>query len=136
MTNQKSNKAIHISLWVAQALLGAMFLMAGSMKATQAIEVLAESLPWATTMPLALVRFIGISEFLGGLGMLLPSLLRIKPDLTVWAGYGLAAVMVLAAIFHATRGEFPAIGVNLLIAAIALFVSWGRTKKAPITAKS
>ena len=112
-----------------------MFIMAGAMKATQPIEALAESLPWVTTTPLALVRFIGISELLGGIGLLLPSILRIKPSLTVWAAVGLAVVMVLAAGFHASRGEFSAIGANAMFMAIAAFIAWGRSKKAPIAAK-
>ncbi len=136
MTNQKNNKAINIGLWIAQGLLAAMFIMAGLMKTTQPVEALAESLPWVTSTPLALVRFIGISELLGGLGLLLPSILRIKPLLTVWAGLGLAVVMILAAGFHASRGEFSSIGMNVVLIAIALFIAWGRSKKAPILAKS
>ncbi|MGH1438330.1 MAG: DoxX family protein [Lewinella sp.] len=135
MANQQNNKAINIALWVAQALLGAMFLMAGTMKASQPVAALAESLPWVTTVPLGLVRFIGISELLGGLGLLLPSLLRIKPFLTVWAAIGLVVVMLLAALFHASKGEFPAIGMNVVLMALAAFVAWGRSKKAPILAK-
>lgn len=137
MTNQKkNNKAINIALWVLQALLGLMFLMAGAMKTAQPIETLAESLPWVSSTPVALVRFIGISELLGALGLLLPSLLRIKPFLTVWAAIGLAVVMLLAAIFHGLKGEFAAIGINVVFMAMFAFIAWGRSKKVPIPAKS
>ena len=132
MTNKKNNKAINIALWIAQGLLAVMFIMAGIMKASQPIEALAESLPWVTEVSSGLVRFIGISELLGGLGLLLPYIFRLKPFLTVWAALGLAAVMVLAAVFHASRGEFSAIGINTVIMAIALFIAWGRSKKAPM----
>ncbi|QOD62159.1 DoxX family protein [Polaribacter haliotis] len=135
MTNQKNNKAIHILLWIAQGLLALMFIMAGLTKATQPIEALADSLPWVTSTSTGLVRFIGISELLGGLGLLLPSIFRFKPFLTVWAALGLAVVMVLAVIFHASRGEFSAIIVNIIILAFAVFIAWGRTKKAPIKTK-
>lgn len=135
MANQEKNKAIHISLWIAQVLLAVMFILAGLMKATQPIEALAESLPWVSSTSLGLVRFIGVSELLGGIGLILPALLRIKPFLTIWAAIGLAVVMVLAAIFHASRGEYSGIGVNLVFMAIALFVAWGRSKKVPILAK-
>ncbi|PXX30531.1 DoxX family protein [Arenibacter sp. ARW7G5Y1] len=135
MTNQKNNKAIHIVLWVAQGLLAAMFIMAGLMKASQPIEVLAESVPWVTEVSSGLVRFIGISELLGGLGLIIPSIFRFKTFLTVWAALGLAAVMVLAAGFHASQGEFSAIGMNIVLLAIALFIAWGRSKKTPILAK-
>ena len=136
MTNQKSNKAINIALWIAQGLLAVMFIMAGIMKATQPIEAIAESLPWVTSTPLGLVRFIGISELLGGLGLLIPSIFRFKPFFTVWAALGLALIMVLAAGFHASRGEFPYIGMNVVLIGIALFIVWGRSKKAPILSKS
>lgn len=135
MKNQKNSKAIHITLWIAQGVLAIMFLMVGTMKASQPIEALSASLPWVTSTPTALVRFIGISELLGGLGLLLPALLRIKPVLTVWAALGLAVVMALAAIFHGSRGEFSAIGMNVVLMAIAVFIAWGRSKKAPIQEK-
>lgn len=135
MTTQKSNKAIHIILWIAQGLLAVMFIMAGLMKASQPLEALAESLPWVTSTPLGLVRFIGISELLAGIGLVLPALLRIKPSLTVWAALGLVPIMIAASVFHGSRGEFSAIGANVFIMAIAGFVAWGRSKKAPIAPK-
>jgi len=127
---------MHIILWITQVILAIMFIMAGMMKASQTVEVLAEALPWVTSVPIALVKFIGISEILGGLGLILPSLFRIKPFLSVWAAIGLAIVMVLAAGFHASRGEFSAIGMNVILFAIAAFIAWERNKKAPILAKA
>ena len=135
-TQQAPSKALQIILWIAQVLLAAMFLMAGISKTFQPIDQLSQMLPWASQVPVGLVRFIGVSELLGGLGLVLPALLRIQPRLTVLAAIGLAAVMVFAALFHATRGEFSAIGMNLILAAIALFIAWGRTKKAPIQPKA
>ncbi len=135
MTEQKNNKALHIILWIAQGLLAIMFITVGLMKASQPIEALAKSLPWVTSTPSELVRFIGISEFFGGLGLLVPSIFRFKPILTVWAALGLALVMVFAVIFHITRSEFSAIGINIVLIAIFLFIAWGRSKKAPIISK-
>lgn len=136
MTNQKSNKAINIVLWIAQGLLAVMFIMAGLMKATQPVEALTDALPWVANTPLALVKFIGISELLGGLGLIIPSIFRWKPNLTVLAALGLALVMVLASGFHAARGEFSSIGMNVILLGLALFIAWGRSKKAPILAKN
>jgi len=135
-TQNSSSKALNISLWVAQGILAAMFLMAGAMKSTQPVEQLATSLPWVTQVPVALVRFIGISEFLGAVGLLLPSILRIQPKLTVWAAIGIATIMLFALIFHIIKGEFSVIGMNIVIGLIAAFVAWGRTKKVPIQPKS
>lgn len=136
MTVEKTSKGLNIGLWVAQVVLAAMFLMAGANKLFQSIEELSKMLPWAAEMPLALVRFIGLSEVLGGLGLLLPSILRIKPSLTPLAALGLATVMLLATVFHISRGEISMIGMNIVIMAIAVFIAWGRTKKAPIRAKA
>ena len=136
MTTKPNKKTIHFALWLAQILLAAMFIMAGAMKLFQSVEALTTALPWVSSTPINLVRFIGLSELLGGLGLVLPSLLRIKPVLSIWAAYGLSTVMLLAALFHGSRGEFSAIGVNLVLIAIALFIAWGRGNKAPIIAKS
>jgi len=85
MTNQKiPSKALHISLWIAQVILAAMFLMAGVMKSTQPIEQLGASMSWVNDFSAGMVRFIGISELLGGIGLLLPALLRIKLSLRRW----------------------------------------------------
>ena len=136
MSTTQPSKALHVALWIVQVLLAAMFLMAGFMKISQPITQLATSLPWVSQVPEALVRFIGAAEVLGGLGLLLPSLLRIQPRLTVLAAVGLVLVMVLAAGFHLTRGEGGMVGPNLVIALLAAFVAWGRSNKAPIAAKA
>lgn len=136
MTNSNSSKKMNIALWIVQSLLAAMFLMAGANKLFQSVEELVKMLPWVTSVPSGLVRFIGISELLGGIGLLLPSILRIKPILTSYAAIGLALVMLFASIFHISRGEYSVIGMNFVLMALALFVSWGRMKKAPISPKS
>ena len=135
-TQNTPSKALNISLWVAQVLLAGMFIMSGFMKVSQPIEQLSQMLPWTKHVPEALVRFIGISEVLGGIGLILPALLRIKPQLTIWAALGLALIMIFAAIFHIVRGEFSAIGMNVILILIAVFIAWGRSKKAPITVKA
>lgn len=127
-----AGKGLHLGLWVVQVLIGLAFLMAGLGKSTQPIAELGKNMPWALAVPEALVRFIGVSELLGGLGLILPSATRIQPKLTGFAAVGLVIVMVLAAGFHATRGEYPGIGVNVVLGGLAAFVAWGRLVKAPI----
>ena len=133
---QQRSKALHITLWIAQAILAAMFLMSGFMKLSQPIDQLSKMLPWAAQVPEALVRFIGVAEVLGAVGLILPSLLRIQPKLTPIAAVGLALVMLFAVVFHISRGETPMIGMNFILIAIAAFIAWGRFKKAPIASKS
>lgn len=134
-TSQPSG-ALHIGLWVVQALLGAAFLMAGLTKATQPMATLAAQMPWTTVVGEGMTRFIGISEFLGALGLILPALTRIKPKLTALAGAGLATVMVLAMGFHVSRGEMMALPINAVLAALAAFVAWGRYRAAPIAPRA
>ena len=132
---QKPSKALNITLWILQFLLAAMFLMAGFMKISQPIEELSKSLPWAAQVPEGLVRFIGASELLGAIGLILPALLRIKPILTPIAALGIAVVMLFAIFFHGSRGETSVIGMNIILLLIAVFIAWGRFKKAPIAPK-
>ncbi|HEY0014839.1 MAG TPA: DoxX family protein [Longimicrobium sp.] len=122
-----------VTLWVVQVALAALFGMAGLMKLTQPIDALAASLPWVTSVPEMLVRFIGAAEFAGALGLILPSLTRIQPRLTALAALGLAVVMALASAFHLTRGEASMLPMNLVIGLLALSVAWGRGKAALIT---
>jgi uncharacterized membrane protein YphA (DoxX/SURF4 family) len=135
-TGQETSKALHITLWIVQVLLAGLFLMAGFMKTTQPIEQLSAMLPWTGQVPAGLVRFIGVSELSGALGLLLPSILRIKPHLTLWAAIGIATIMLLGLLFHVWRGEYSTIGFNLFIGLLAAFIAWGRFRKVPIESKS
>lgn len=126
-----------IALWVAQLLLAAEFGMAGSFKAfTPYAQIVTIMQAHGSVMPEALCRFIGYSEVLGALGMILPAALRVFPVLTAWAAVGLGTIMVLASALHASRGEFFALPMTLGLLAIAAFVAWGRFKKAPIVPRT
>lgn len=132
----KTNRGWNIGFWVAQAALAAMFLMAGFMKLTSApTDMVAMGMLWAENAPVALIRFIGLAEVAGALGLILPAATRIMPQLTRLAAAGLAVIMVLAALLHITRGEFEVVPMNIILFALAAFVIWGRTKIAPITAR-
>ena len=80
-----------------------------------------------------MVRFIGISEFLGAIGLILPAATKIKPSLTPLAALGLLTIMILAMAFHLSRGEVQATPVNIVLGGLAAFVAWGRTKRAAIS---
>ena len=133
---RQPSRGLHIALWIVQAVLGAMFLMAGIMKATQPMAELAKNVPWTAVVGMPLTRFIGVSELAGGLGLILPALTRIRPGLTPLAGAGLALVMLLAIGYHVLQGEFQVLPMNLILGGLAAFVAWGRSRKAPIPARS
>jgi putative oxidoreductase len=124
---------MNILLWLVQLVLAAAFGMAGFMKSTQPVDALVQAgIAWASQVPLPLVRFIGISELAGAIGLILPAATKIKPALTPLAALGLLTVMILAMTFHLSRGEGQALPINMVLGGLAAFVAWGRTKKVPI----
>lgn len=126
------NKGLHATLWITQALLALVFGMAGLMHATRPIAELSKTMGWTANAPEALVRFIGLAELAGALGLILPGLTRIKPGLTAWAATGLAIMMVLAGFVHISRGETSKLPLIVILGGFAAFVAWGRFRKAPI----
>ena len=133
----QTSKGWNIGLWVAQALLSAMFLMAGATKLMSGSAELVEmGMGWAENAPFLLIKFIGFAEVAGALGLILPAATRIMPNLTKLAAAGLAVIMVLAAGLHITRGEFEVVPVNVILFALAALVIWGRTNKAPIAPRA
>jgi len=78
------------------------------------------------------VRFLGVVDLAGGVGLLLPSLTRILPRLTVIAAACCVVLQILAIAFHASRAEFAVLPMNVIYIGLALIVLWGRGRKAPI----
>lgn len=126
------SKGANIGIWVAQFLGAALFIMPGLMKLTTPIPELAAIMPWAGEYSVGFVRFVGMIDIAGGLGLLLPSLTRIMPRLTVIAAACCVLLQVIAIGFHAVRGEFEVLPINAIYIALALIVLWGRGRKAPI----
>ena len=129
-------KGLRVGLWAAQGLLAVAFGLAGLMHATRPIAEMAKFAPWTGALPEGLVRVIGVTEFAGALGLLLPALTRIRPALTAWAATGLATVMALACAVHIARGEPQVLPVNLVLGGLAAFIAWGRFRRAPIAARA
>ena len=88
--------------------------------------------PWFSGVPQGLFVFIGVCEFLGGVGLILPAITRIKPKLTPYAAVGLTLVMIFAAVFHITRDEYVFLPINVLLGAGAAFIAYGRLVVRPI----
>ena len=132
----RPSRVLDRTLWLVQALLVAVFLLVGYTHALAPIEVAVMRAPWVASLPVALVRFIGVAELAGALGLILPAASRIQPRLTPIAAAGLAMMMVLAIPFHLVRGETGATVVNLALGSLAAFIAWGRAGRAPIAARS
>lgn len=128
------SKALHIALWVVQVALALAFGMIGVTKLTTSDAVLIQQPgELVEKYGVGLIRFIGIAEVLGALGLILPAALRTLPVLTPLAAIGLAIIMSLATALHASKGEPIVTQVAFLL--LTLFVVWGRGSKAPISAR-
>jgi uncharacterized membrane protein YphA (DoxX/SURF4 family) len=120
-------------LWIVQVLLALLFLFAGGTKLVLSPEVLRSmGSPNQILLPNLLMRFIGVCEVLGALGLLLPGLLRVKPGLTPLAATGLAIILIGATVLT-FLGDGAVMAVAPFVAAIlCAFVAYGRWRLAPI----
>lgn len=91
---------------------------------------------WMYELTPTLHYFSGAAEILGGLGLILPGLFKIRTNLIPLAALGLAIVMAGATVYHITRGEMGNIVLNLVNAAILLFIAYSRWKTHPIPEKN
>lgn len=123
---------LRIGLWVAQFVLAALFIASAFMKIATPIPDLANMMPWTGQYSESFVRFIGLVDLAGGLGILLPALTRIQPQLTVWAALGCTVLQMFAMVFHLSRDEAPVLPLNVLLLSLSVFVLWGRARKFPI----
>ena len=128
-SSSTSSRGLRIGLWVAQVALAIVFALAGWMKVSTPTAALTKMMPG---FPLAFLRFIGIAELAGAVGIILPALTRIAPKLTPLAASGFVIVTASAAVFHLAHRQFSEVAVVVVLGAVALFVAWGRFKLAPI----
>jgi hypothetical protein len=114
-------------VWVASTLLALAYGMAGVMKTFRPIPDLAKMMVWPGAVPVALVRFVGVAELAGAVGLILPVLTGVLAWLTPLAAVGLSLVQILAIGFHGRRGETAkSLPMNLVLLALSLFVLWAR----------
>ena len=123
---------MNIVLWVVQGLLALLFLMAGSMKAFTPLATMRKKMTWASGFPAAFVRFLGVAELLGAIGLIAPAVTGIQSWLTVAAAVGFVMVMVSAFVFHTSRREYQNIGVPLVLLGLSVFIVLGRGMLAPL----
>ena len=113
-----------IALWVVQALLAALFLFAGGFK----LVASAEQLKGPIELPAGFIRFIGVCEVLGALGLILPGLLRIRVGLTPLAACGLVIIMIGATVLNAIGMGIVMAVPTLINGMLAAFVAFGRRR--------
>jgi hypothetical protein len=118
---------MNVALWVVQWLLGLLFLWAGGMKLVLPLEQLAGPI----ALPGAFLRFIGVVEVLGALGLILPGLFRVRPGLAPLAASGLVLVMIGATGLGLVAGDVTLALFPLTVGGLAAFVAYGRWRLAP-----
>ena len=124
------------ALWIVQALLALLFLFAGGMKLVVPPDVLASmGSPNQIPLPGWFVRFIGVAEVLGALGLILPGLFRVRKGLTPLAAVGLVVIMVGAVALTVAADGVAAGAVPLVVGLLAAFVAYGRWRLAPHRAR-
>jgi uncharacterized membrane protein YphA (DoxX/SURF4 family) len=123
---------MNIVLWIIQVLLALLFLFAGGTKLLIPPDVLQSmGSPNAVHLPGLFIRFLGVFEVLGALGLILPGLLRIRPGLTPLAAAGLVIIMIGAtALTFKTDGFGPAL-MPLVAGLLLVFVAYGRWRLVP-----
>lgn len=129
------------ALWTLQVLTGIFWSVTGLGKVLCFDQTVwrhtVPRVPWFSAVPQSLFVCIGICEFLGGVGLIVPAITGIKPKLTPIAAIGLALVMILAAGFHIARGEYSSfLPFNLALAGISAFIAYGRLVVRPIAPAS
>jgi hypothetical protein len=109
-------------LWTVQGLLAVLFLVAGISKLVLPLEQMAGPVE----LPGYFLRFLGVVETLGALGLVLPGLLKIRPDLTPIAAGGLVLIMCGGTVITWIGGP-PALALlPFAVGLLAAMVAFGR----------
>jgi putative oxidoreductase len=120
---------MNIVLWILQILLAAAFLAHGWLFLAPPADMV-EAMN--ASIPPALRLFIGVAEVLAAIGLTLPGITRILPQLIVWAAAGLMIVTASAAILHISRGEISSAVTTALLFVVLTFVAYMRWRVKPI----
>ena len=124
---------MNVILWILQVLLGLLFMFAGVEKFLMSVEEMNRNATFP--LPGLFYHFIGVCEVLGGIGLILPSLLRIKPYLTPLAALGLAIITGGATVLTLMGPMKTMATVPLVVCLLCLFVAYGRWRLKPISAR-
>jgi hypothetical protein len=120
---------MNIVLWILQVLLAVMFLWHGWLflsPPAELVEIMNEGFaPWFRI-------FLGVAEWLGAAGLILPSATRILPWLTPLAAAGLMIVVGSATVLHLFRGETTSAIMTAVLFVLLTFVAYMRWKVLPI----
>lgn len=119
---------MNIPIWILQGVTAFVFMFSGINKSIYSEKALvSKGQTGVEGLPLTLIRFIGISEILGAVGLILPMLLNIYPNLTSISAICLGLIMIPAGIIHYKRKEFKNVIVNIVILVVCIVIAYFRT---------
>lgn len=125
----------HKVLWVLQWVFGLYFIAIGMIHFVLP-DGLPELMSWMYDLDDSLHIVSGSAEILGGVGLILPGLTKVRPELTIFAALGLIGLMIGAAVWHAGRDEGPNIVTNVVNILVLSYIAYGRFKLAPLAGRS
>jgi uncharacterized membrane protein YphA (DoxX/SURF4 family) len=118
----KSGRKVEIGLWTVQTVLALLFAFAGVMK----LVIPAEALAQQSGMDPTFLKFIGVCETLGALGLILPGAFRIRQGLTGLAAAGLVIIMIGATVLTAADQGVPGALVPFVAGCLSSVIAWRR----------
>jgi hypothetical protein len=108
-------------------LLALVFLFSGGSKMAMSRDVLAAQ----SHLPGLFMKFIGVCEILGALGLVLPGLLHVRPRLTTLAAACLIPIMIGATV--STAIVMPVVlPLPVVVGLLTVYVAYGRWRLAPL----
>ena len=117
---------MNIALWIVAGVFAFGYIAGGSVKLTMPYEKYVAKLGWPEDFTPANVRFMGVVEVLGGIGLVLPGLVGVAPILVPVAASGMALYMAGAITERIRRGEYKELVGDLVFLAAMIFIAWGR----------
>jgi hypothetical protein len=132
-SNQKSaGGKLNVVLWIIQTLLALLFLFAGGVKLILPVAAMAKQV----ALPGSFLRFIGVCEVLGAIGLILPGITKIRMGLTSLAASGLVIIMIGATWITVAKASLASALFPCAVGLLAAFVAYGRSRLAPLRESS
>jgi hypothetical protein len=122
--NRDKRSPMTVLYWILAGLLALQYLYAGAMKIARNREKLRPTMSWVDSVPIAVVKSIGVLEVAGAFGVILPPLTGIAQWLATPAAIGLGLIQVGAIIFHVRIGHLRILGLNVGLLVLAAATAW------------
>ncbi len=113
-------------LIAVQLILGLNFLFTGFMKLTAPMEKLISLIGWPEDYNMKIVKFFGVCEILGALGVTLPILIEGTNFVVPLAATGLGFIMAGSMVVHIRREDLKKMAMGLFFFFLAVIAGFGR----------